>query len=48
MGQQQAILPNTGQDVGDDDDDDVDGDHNDYVRFPFSAYDYPICIHDYL
>ena len=53
MGQQQATSPNTGQDVvvddsGDDDDDGVDGDHNGYVRFPFSSYDYPICIHDYL
>ena len=51
MGQQQAIRPDTRQDIVDDDDDDDDGDdddHNGYVRFPFSAYDYPICIHDYL
>lgn len=55
MEQQQATRPNTGQAVVDndsndddgDDDDVVDGHHSDYMCFPFSAYDYPICIHDY-
>ena len=54
MKQQQTTLPNAFKDVVDDDSDDnddddaVDGYDNDYVSFPFSAYDYPICIHDYL
>ena len=54
MKQQQTTLPNAFKDVVDDDSDDnddddaVDGYDNDYVSFPFSAYDYPICIHEYL